>query len=83
MISKNINLKFPRAYEISDQKTLNVFIKDYKLTAVLGSLKHIIYSRNAQAMIFNANGTVNHKNKFILGRHIALKCIVSVKHNKQ
>lgn len=78
VISKKVNLKFPRAYKISDQRTLNDFKKDYRLTAVLGSLKIILDSKISQKIIFNANGTVSCNNKLVLKRSRALRLIVSV-----
>ncbi|XP_003248022.1 tubulin glycylase 3A-like [Acyrthosiphon pisum] len=57
-ISKKVNIKFPRTYNISDTRTMHFFIKDYRLTALLGSLKNILSSKNSQKIMFSENGTV-------------------------
>jgi len=58
-ISKNVNIKFPRTYNISDTRTMDFFIKDYRFTALLGSLKNILMSKNSQKSMFSENGTVS------------------------
>ncbi|XP_060842934.1 tubulin glycylase 3A-like [Rhopalosiphum padi] len=57
-ISKKANVKFPRTYNISDTKTMDFFIKDFKLTALFGSLKIILSSKYSQNSIFSRNGTI-------------------------
>lgn len=70
-ISKRVNVKCPRAYKISDRKTLNVFIRDFRLTTVLGSLKIIIKSKSSHRMIFDKDGTVSYNiNKYVLKEYL-------------
>ncbi|XP_027849820.2 tubulin glycylase 3A-like isoform X1 [Aphis gossypii] len=57
-ISKNVSIKFPRTYNISDTRTMDFFIKDYRFTALLGSLKNILMSKNSQKTMFSENGTI-------------------------
>lgn len=39
---------------------MDFFIKDYRFTALLGSLKNILMSKNSQKTMFNENGTVSY-----------------------
>ncbi|XP_026804498.1 tubulin glycylase 3A-like [Rhopalosiphum maidis] len=57
-ISKKVNVKFPRTYNISDTRTMDFFIKDFRLTALFGSLKNILSSKNSQNTMFSENGTI-------------------------
>lgn len=47
---------------MSDQGAVNDFVEDYRLTAVFGSLKNILDSKNSRKSMFNANGTVRIQN---------------------
>ncbi|XP_060849426.1 tubulin glycylase 3A-like [Rhopalosiphum padi] len=57
-ISKNDNVKFPRSYFITDTKSMDFFIRDFRLTALFGSIKIILSSKNSQNSIFSRNGTI-------------------------
>lgn len=50
---------------MSDKRTRDDFLKDYRFTAVLGSLKIILQSKSLRNILFNANGTVSKKPKNI------------------
>ncbi|XP_050543629.1 tubulin glycylase 3A-like [Daktulosphaira vitifoliae] len=57
-ITKQYKVNYPRSYNITDREKLNEFIKDYRLTALMSSLKSILEMRLTKNPKFNPDGTI-------------------------